>query len=119
MSPDLINGIFESAGAAAILDHCWQLWKDKSVRGVSWKAVTFFTLWGYWNLFYYPHLDQWWSFWGGVFIVASNMLWLCMMLYYIRAESTTDARVTEDGVRYSRKAELARRVRAYVEVNRR
>ena len=110
MSPDLINGLFESMGAAAILDHCWQLWKDKTVKGVSWKAVTFFTVWGYWNLFYYPHLEQWWSFWGGVLIVVSNTLWLCMMIHYIRKDKVPRKFV-------SRKAELAQRCRAYQTLN--
>ena len=57
------------------------------VRGVSWMATTFFTSWGYWNLYYYPHLDQWWSFAGGVLIVVANTLWIGMMIYYIRQES--------------------------------
>ena len=74
--PDLINGIFEAGGG-------WMLWKnvqrirrDKQVRGVDWRVTIFFTLWGYWNAFYYPHLDQWLSFYGGLVIVLANTAWL-------------------------------------------
>jgi hypothetical protein len=83
---DIINGAFETLGGAAILGHCWRLWKDKMVRGASWVATGFFTSWGYWNLYYYPSLDQWASFAGGVVIVLANTLWISMMLYYIRRE---------------------------------
>ncbi len=113
MWPDIINGSFEILGGFAILDHCRQLYKDKMVRGASWKAVAFFTIWGYWNLFFYPHLDQWWSFRGGVFIAAANMLWIGMMLYYIRKEK----REPLSNVPTSRVAMLAKRVRLYKELN--
>lgn len=86
MTPDLVNGLFETFGGAAILGHCWRLWKDKQVRGVSWLATVFFASWGYWNLFYYPHLGQWLSFCGGLLIVLANTLWIGMMIYYIELE---------------------------------
>lgn len=84
--PDIVNGTFEAFGALAILDHCRTLYRHKIVRGVSWKATAFFFSWGVWNLYYYPHLGQWWSFVGGCAIVAMNCLWLGMMLYYIAKE---------------------------------
>ncbi len=114
MWPDAVNGLFEILGGFAILDHCRQLYKDKMVRGASWKAVAFFTVWGYWNLFFYPHLDQWWSFSGGVFIAATNMLWIGMMLYYIRREKELRALIPEPE---GRSAMLAKRVRLYSEIN--
>jgi hypothetical protein len=87
MTPqDFVNGAFELFGGVAILAHCRQLYKDKQVRGASWAATAFFTAWGWWNLYYYPHLDQWLSFAGGVVIVLANTLWISMMLYYIRRE---------------------------------
>ncbi len=84
--PDLINGAFESAGGFFILLSVRKLHHEKKVRGVSWVHAAFFSSWGYWNLFYYPHLDQWLSFWGGAFLVAMNTLWLLQMAYYLRAE---------------------------------
>jgi hypothetical protein len=37
---------------------------------------------GFWNLFYYPHLDQWLSFAGGVLIVLANTVWIAMAVHY-------------------------------------
>ena len=84
MSPDLINGFFEFVGSAMLWRNAWQLHKDKMVKGVHWNATAFFAAWGYWNLYYYPHLDQWWSFAGGVSIVIANTVWLAQMVYYLR-----------------------------------
>lgn len=83
---DLVNGSFEMFGGMAVLLHCRQLYRDKIVRGVSWVATAFFTTWGVWNLYFYPHLDQWLSFAGGIMIVSVNALWIGMKLYYIRRE---------------------------------
>ncbi len=79
---DMINGTLELAGGLFILLSVVKLHRDKQVKGVSWVHVCFFAGWGYWNLFYYPHLDQWVSFTGGVFIVVTNTVWLGQMLYY-------------------------------------
>ena len=84
MVPDLINGLFEISGGFFILMNVRQMWRDKMVRGVHWGPTLFFTSWGLWNLYYYPHLDQWISFAGGMFIVAVNAVWLAMMIYYWR-----------------------------------
>jgi hypothetical protein len=83
---DLVNGAFEIGGGLMVLLHCRQLYRDKQVRGASWIATAFFASWGWWNLYYYPHLNQWLSFAGGVVIVLANTLWVFMMLYYIRRE---------------------------------
>lgn len=81
---DTINGCFEAVGALAIFGHCWRLWKDKRVAGVSIPATVFFASWGLWNLAYYPHLDQWASFVGGCGIVTGNCIWIAGMIYYTR-----------------------------------
>lgn len=82
--PDAINGTFEVLGSVMIWRNVLELHRDKMVRGVHWLPVGFFAAWGYWNLFYYPHLDQWLSFWGGVSIVVANTVWLWQMLHYGR-----------------------------------
>lgn len=79
---DIVNGVYECLGGVAILGHCVTLYRDKQVRGVSVASVIFFTTWGYWNLYYYPHLNQTASFIGGLAIVAANSIWLCQMWYY-------------------------------------
>jgi uncharacterized membrane protein YfcA len=89
--PDLINGLFEVGGGVAILCHCLTLLKDRLVKGVNWASVLFFTIWGYWNLFYYPHLNQWMSFTGGILIVSGNTWWIYLILKFKRLEQKTKA----------------------------
>jgi len=83
-TPDLINGTFELLGGYALWRNVRQLYQDKEHRGVTTGATAFFMSWGYWNLYYYPHLDQWWSFVGDLNIVAANTVWLVLMIYYAR-----------------------------------
>lgn len=82
MTPDILNGLFEIAGGFFIGTSVFKLHKDKMVAGVSWLHAGFFASWGYWNLYYYPSLDQWWSFWGGVGVVTMNTIWLFQLIYY-------------------------------------
>lgn len=82
--PDVVNGLFECLAGFAILNHCRILYKDKLYRGVSLLSTAFFMAWGFWNLFYYPHLDQIFSFLGGIAVVSANVLWVVLMLYYRR-----------------------------------
>jgi hypothetical protein len=84
--PDAVNGVYEFMGAPFILMSILKLHRDKRVRGVSWIHVAFFSSWGYWNLFYYPHLNQWCSFFGGVCLVLANTFWLGQIIYYIYRE---------------------------------
>lgn len=58
---DAINGAFEAVGAV-------------------------FTVWGVWNLAYYPALGQWLSFVGGVVLVAGNLAWV---VEAVKSKSTT------------------------------
>lgn len=78
--PDILNGSFETLGGAFLLLNCRRVWKDKSVKGVSILATSFFAGWGLWNLYYYPSLHQWFSFWGGCATVSANLLWIVLMV---------------------------------------
>ena len=82
MAPDIINGCFELLGAPFILLSIIKIAKEKKVYGISWLHAGFFTSWGFWNLFYYPHLNQWFSFAGGIAIAAVNSIWLVQLIYY-------------------------------------
>ena len=82
MINDVVNGSFELLGGFMILNHCRAVWRDKAVAGVSILSTVFFTMWGFWNLYYYPSLDQWWSFVGGLMIVGANILWIALLLKY-------------------------------------
>ena len=81
LSADQFNGLFEFFGACLTLLSVRRILLDKLVHGVSPLPVIFFTAWGLWNLWYYPHLDQWWSFTGGVFLVWVNAWWVSCLLY--------------------------------------
>ena len=85
--PDLVNGTFEACGGLFILNHCRVLHADKKVKGVSILSTGFFSAWGAWNLYFYPHLHQMLSFLGGLSIFSANCLWIAMMLYYSRGSS--------------------------------
>lgn len=81
---DIFNGIFELCGAPFVLLSIVKLHREKVVKGVSFYAVAYFTAWGIWNLYYYPQLDQWWSFAGGIALVVVNGIWVGQMIYYGR-----------------------------------
>lgn len=81
-TPDLINAGFEIGAGFAVLHHCWCLRQDKQARGVSVLAVLFFTVWGVWNVFWYPWLGQVFSFVAGIFVTAANALYVGMLGYY-------------------------------------
>ena len=84
MKPDTINGLFEFAGAGFLSLNVIKMYKDKILKGYNWWATVFFTSWGLWNLYYYPYLDQWFSFWGGCAIVFVNTIWIGQIIYYSR-----------------------------------
>jgi len=84
---DAINGSFELFAGFFVLNHCRVLYAEKQVRGVSLTSSGFFLLWGMWNMYYYPALNQPLSFWGGVFVVAANAFYLGMLFHYRRLEA--------------------------------
>ena len=86
MWQDNVNGLFELLGGFFILFSVLKLYKQKKVRGVSAIGISYFAAWGYWNIYYYPHLNQWFSFVGGLFVVLINTFWLGQIIYYLRKE---------------------------------
>ena len=82
--PDIVNGLWEATGALFILNHCRAVFRAGRVAGVSILSTVFFTGWGIWNLFYYPNLNQYASFVGGILIVVANILWIVLLAHYTR-----------------------------------
>ena len=82
--PDIINGLFEFGGAGALGLNVARIYRDKAVAGFHPGYVAFFTAWGIWNLYFYPHLGQWWSLAGGIALVAVNLVWLGQIYFYLR-----------------------------------
>jgi len=98
-TPDIFNGLFEFIGGCFLCLNLKNLYRDKEVKGVSWLPVVFMSSWGVWNLYYYPSLNQWWSFWGGLWIVSVNTIWLGMIYYYYRQKlsvSTPEKKFRKD-----------------------
>lgn len=84
MTPDVINGLFEFVGSVLVWMNAYRVYTDRGYAGIYPPTVVMFWLWGLWNLFYYPHLGQWWSFAGGCSIVAANTIWFILMRQYGR-----------------------------------
>ena len=79
---DIINASFELIGGGMLLFNVFQAFKDKEIKGVHLAPVSFFLLWGIWNLFYYPSLSQFYSFYAGCFLTIINVIWLIQIFYY-------------------------------------
>lgn len=77
---DFVNGMFELGGALLLLLNVRALYRHREIKGVHRGPTVFFTFWGMWNLFYYPHLGQWWSFAGGIAVVLVNLAWLLLIV---------------------------------------
>jgi hypothetical protein len=79
---DLGNSLWEWGGSFAAWRGVFALHKDKHFAGTRIEVALFFLLWGFWNMYYYPHLDQWISFTGGLSLVIANCAWFMLMLKY-------------------------------------
>lgn len=79
---DAVNGSLELIAGFMLWINVAKIRKDKSVAGVHWLPCLFFLLWGLWNLFYYPHLGQWLSFFGGLNLSLANVVWFTYMMKY-------------------------------------
>lgn len=87
ISPDVINAIFELAGALLTWMNVRQVWKDKGYAGLYMPAIVLFTSWGFWNLYFYAHLAQWWSVLATVIMVSANSAWLGLMIKFGKVKS--------------------------------
>jgi len=84
MSPDRVNALFELIAAIMLARNCLFTYRAKRIEGVSILSTIFFASWGYWNVFYYPHLGQQWSFVMGLAVTIVNTVWVGQMIYYTR-----------------------------------
>jgi len=82
LTNDLINSAFEGGLGALVWLNFHQLLRDKTVKGTHWFPPVFVTIWGYWNLWYYPSLHQWCSFVGGASLALANTAWLALAIHY-------------------------------------
>jgi len=82
MSNDFINSSFMFLSSFVNCLNIIKIIKDKTVQGVDWRATVFFVLWGVWDFYYFPTLNQWWSFIGSFAMTIVNLVWLSLVLYY-------------------------------------
>ena len=86
----MFNGIFELSASLFLWNNVRMLYKHKVVKGVSILSITVFTLWGFWNLYYYPWLSQWSSFIGGLGVVSANVTWVYLALRYKKRRESNE-----------------------------
>lgn len=82
LTNDIFNGLFELISGFLLLQNCWLLYKAKEVRGVSIKSYVYFATWAFWNMYYYPSLNQWFSFCGGILVAGALTTWVTLAIYY-------------------------------------
>lgn len=80
--PDTINSAFLFGGGIFIWMNVYRAWKDKVIRGVSVWPSLWFATWGVWDCYYFPHLDQWFSFVSSALAVLPNSAWLYLYWKY-------------------------------------
>jgi hypothetical protein len=81
---DIVNGIFELGMACMLAPSVRRLWIDRCVKGWSINSVIWPTLWGFYNLYFYPHNGLYCSFLGGLAVVLVNSTWVGLALYFKR-----------------------------------
>jgi hypothetical protein len=79
---DFINGALELLGAFLIANNCRLLFLHKQVQGVSVMATAYFSIWGLWNLYFYPANSLFYSFVGAILLAMANVTWVGMALHY-------------------------------------
>lgn len=79
---DAVNGLYESLAGCVLMLSIWKTHKEKMIRGISFWHVFYFTSWGWWNLYYYLHIGQALSFYGGIVLVFFNTIWLGQIIVY-------------------------------------
>lgn len=79
---DLTNGLFELFSACLGIFNIHQIYKDEEVKGVSVVPMVFFTLWGFWNIFYYSYMGQYYSTSGAGAMLAVNLIYLSLVIKY-------------------------------------
>ena len=84
ITSDMINALFEIAGALMVCDHIRHLLRDKSVAGVSTLAVVWFTTWSLWNVYYYNDINQIYSWCAAIIMGLIQTTYLILLIYYRR-----------------------------------
>ena len=79
---DASNGAFEIVGSFFIWLSVYSLWKDRHYAGVHFGLMVFYAGWSVWDLFFYWHLGQMFSFYAGFNSMMASVLWVILAAYY-------------------------------------
>ena len=90
ITPDHLNGCFETTGAIVTWFNVKRLLHDKMLMGIYWPTQAFFSSWGIFNLWYYSSLNQPFSFWGGLVLALGNITWVVLAIYYTQPNFIKD-----------------------------
>ena len=82
MTPDMINGGMQMIGALLLANNCRLTIKHRAAKGVSMISTCLFSVWGAWSIYYYASLSQWYSVTGGAMMVAMDVVWIGLMMYF-------------------------------------
>jgi hypothetical protein len=82
LTTDQLNAANELGAAFFAALNVRAIYRAKEVAGVHWVAWGFYSFWGICNLFVYPDNGMTWSFWGGIPVVAFNLIWLWLVFWY-------------------------------------
>lgn len=82
MTLDHINAVFEGGSALLIASNVRRLRRDKTLSGVNILPTIWFSVWGFWNLFYYFGLGQWYSWALGALVFIANTTWVIFAVVY-------------------------------------
>src|SRR3954471_16885452 len=83
---DAIHAVFEGGGAIFLCLNVRRLLKDKSVKGVSLLTTSWWTAWGFWNVYFYSAVNTPASYYAGIAVVLVNAVWLGLAVHFARAE---------------------------------
>ena len=81
---DVINSMFCVGAGLLVWLNVKKLYTDKLVLGYNWKVQAFFAAFGYWHLYYFFTLEQWFTLFAGCLLTAGNSTWVVMAIYYQR-----------------------------------
>jgi hypothetical protein len=82
MTLDHINAVFEGGSVLFIASNVRRLYVDKKLSGVNILPTIWFSVWGFWNLFYYFGLSQWFSWAMGSLVFCANTTWVFLAVIY-------------------------------------
>jgi len=91
MNEDIIQAAFNIGGCIAISSSIWKLYHQKIVRGIHWPMMIFFMSWSSYNIYFYGHLVQNYSFYAGFTILTAEIIYLYLLLYYTYIEKKSDS----------------------------